>query len=77
MIVADFIKLLQTQDQGATVEVVEHKDGRGYYNQGGQAYQEEFDPTKHLEYTDMRGNQFAVGKPYENKRTLLIGMIHG
>lgn len=64
-------------DQDADVLVVEHSDGYGYYDQGGNACETEFDLEKHVEYTDMRGNQFVTPeKPYYNQRTLLLGAMH-
>ena len=77
MKVHEFIEWLKTQDQEATIEVVEHTTGRGWYDQGGNALVVEFDPARHADYTDMRGNQFAVGKPYQDARTLLLGMKDG
>ena len=71
MIVADFIKWLQTQDQGATVEVLECEHSRGY--EGDSYHRKNFNPEKHTNYIDMRGNKFGIGTPYENERTLLLG----
>lgn len=68
MVVSDLIKWLATQDQGATVEVLVVT--RGTYSD--EVETQTFDPEL-SEYVDMRGNQFAVGKPYENDRTLLLG----
>ena len=81
MIVADFIKWLKTQDQGAIVEVLVHSSGTGYYDQGGNVSIEEFDPSdesygssKHFEYTDFTNNQFVKeGSPCYNKRFLKLG----
>lgn len=81
MIVKDFIKWLETQDQEAIVEVLVHSSGTGYYDQGGNVTTEEFDPSKayygsskHHEYTDYRGNQFVKeDAPWYNKRILQIG----
>ena len=71
MLVSEFIKWLETQDQGATVEVLVGTPARNY---GCDSYRfDDFDPEKHSEYTDMRGNQFAKGKPYENDRNLQLG----
>lgn len=72
MIVEDFIKWLQTQDQGATVEVLCGEHSRGYK---GDAYHKKiaFDQKLHVEYIDMRGNPFGIGMPYENDRTLFLG----
>ena len=62
-------------DQDATVEVIVHERGTGYYDQGGNAHTEPFNPERHIEYTDMRGNQFVTpDKPYFNSRTLLLGV---
>ena len=71
MTVAEFIEWLKTQDQGATVECLEGREGRNW--QGDSYTETPFDPAKHTDYIDLRGNEFAKGKPYENKRTLLIG----
>ena len=72
MIVSDFIEWLKTQDQGATVEVVVREPATGW---GGDTFRvETFDPEHHSDYTDMRGNRFAKGEPYENNRTLLLGV---
>ena len=74
MTVSSLIEYLRTQDHGATVNVVEHRRGRGYYDQGGNANVVEFDPSKHVDYTDLRGNQFvSPDAPYYNQRTLLLG----
>ena len=71
MIVEDFIKWLQPQDQGATVEVLIGERARGY--EGDTYHTTDFDPEKHVYYIDMRGNKFGVGKPYENARSLFLG----
>jgi len=71
MIVEDFIKWLQTQDQSATVEILVGERARSY--EGDNYFKTDFDPEKHVDYTDMRGNKFAIGKPYENARTLFLG----
>ena len=78
MTVKEFIEWLQTQDQGATVEIIEHLGGIGYYDQGGTVFKEIFDPGKHSDYSDLRGNQFIkAGAPYFETRTLLLGSIDG
>ena len=74
MIVSQLIEWLKTQDQDARVNVIHHSSGKGYYDQGGNVSVVDFIPEIHSEYTDMRGNQFAKGKPYENDRTLLLGI---
>lgn len=77
MIVKDFIAWLQTQDQEAIVEIVNHRSGGSYYEQGGTASWDDFDKDKqweHWEYVDFRDNQFV--KPhadYFGKRYLRIG----
>jgi len=80
MLVKDFIKWLETQDQGAIVEVLVHSSGSGYYDQGGWVTTEEFNTDeeygcgKHFQYTDLRGNpRIAETEEYFNKRYLQIG----
>jgi hypothetical protein len=71
MTVSEFIEWLKTQDQGATVEILVGESGTGY---GGDFYHRaSLDIEKHSDYTDFRGNQFAVGKSYENERRLFLG----
>ena len=66
------------EDQDADVEVVQHKSGRDYYEQGGTARAVAFDPEKYAEYTDFRDNQFVKpDAPYYNTRTLLLGELDG
>jgi len=78
MIVSELIEWLKTQDQGATVEVVVHSSSGAYYLQGGTARLRDFDPAKHVEYTDMRGSQYVTpDMPYFNQRTLLLGVYNG
>jgi len=78
MNVAELIEWLKTQDQGATVQVVEHKDGHSYYDQGGNAREVDFNPEKHVDYTDLRGNELITpDKPYFEQRTLLLGLHCG
>lgn len=71
MVVSELIEWLKTQDQGATVDVVRGLRGREW--EGDSYCQVEFSPGELSEYIDMRGNQFAVGTPSENSRTLLLG----
>ena len=73
MTVAEFIEWLKTQDQGAEVEVLRLEPGRGYAGDSIEVVDFEVDTGNLFDYTDMRGNEFAKGKPYENKRTLLLG----
>lgn len=76
MRVAEFIEWLKTQDQGAIVEVIYHTRGTGYYDQGGNATAESFDPENsgHWYYTDFRGCQFVKeDAPHFDKRFLCLG----
>lgn len=78
MTVSQLIDWLKTQDQEATVEIVNHKSGHQYYTQGGTALVVDFDPTQHAEYTDLRGNQFITPlAPHYNRRSLLLGVWNG
>ena len=72
--VADLIEFLKTQDQDAILQIVEHTCGTSYYDQGGNASEENFDPERHVEYTDFRGNRYVKeSDPHFNKRYLLLG----
>lgn len=80
MQVKDFIAWLQTQDQEAIVEIVNHTRGTGYYDHGGNCSWDDFDKDKQWEqweqweYVDFRDNEFV--KPdaeYFGKRYLRIG----
>ena len=51
MTVNELVTWLLTQDQGAIVEVLEHKTGTGYYDQGGTTHSVNFDPKLHSDYT--------------------------
>ena len=65
------------EDQDAEVEVVQHSRGSDHYEQGGTASVVKFDPLRHTDYTDMRGNPHV--KPdasYYNARTLLLGEMN-
>lgn len=78
MKVRDFIEWLKTQEQDAIVEVVVHKSGKGYYDQGGTAGTSVFDPEKHVEICDLRGNsQITPDKSYYNTVTILLGEYNG
>lgn len=56
MKVREMIEWLKTvEDQDADVLIVSHTSGTGYYDQGGNATEEEFNPVLHSEYVDMRG----------------------
>jgi hypothetical protein len=70
--------LAKFPDQDATVEVLECVPGRPYCQQGGVTHSATFDPEKHAEYTDMRGNPFVpADAPYKDSRTLLLGLNDG
>lgn len=72
MKVREFIAWLATQDQDATVEVLLGERGK---NWNSDSYRRvDFDPEKHADYTDLRGNPHTIGKPYENARTLFLGL---
>ena len=54
MKVREMIEWLKTvEDQDADVLIVSHAGGTGYYDQGGNAMEAEFDPVLHTEYVDM------------------------
>ncbi len=71
MTVSEMIEWLKTQDQGATVYILIEKRGGSW--QPNWVTNVPFDPAEHSDYIDMRGNPHAVGKPYENDRTLYLG----
>ena len=76
MQVKELVKWLsEFPDQEATVEVILHMQGSGYYDQGGNATCVVFDPEKHVNYTDFRGNTYAENSRWKNSRTLLLGEI--
>jgi len=67
MIVSEFIEWLKTQN--AVVEVLYHTDGRS----GGSVAVTNFDPEKHVEYTNYERLEIAKGVYYDN--TLFLGSI--
>jgi hypothetical protein len=79
MTVRQMIEWMSTfEDQDAIVEVVCHSNDGGYYEQGGTAQTEEFNPDSHVEYTDHRGNQFIKETdPYYNRRSVVFGILNG
>ena len=79
MQVREFIEwLAQFPDQDATVEVLECRQGAPYTQQGGVTSSVEFDPEKHAEYIDLRGNPWIKDDaPYKNDHTLLLGINDG
>lgn len=71
MNVAELIQWLQTQDQTATVEVLSHKSGSGYYDQGGWCNVEDF--TLEVEFAqtvedDSISPAFIYGEHFEYVR---------
>lgn len=70
MTVVEMIEWLKTQDSGATVQVVIRDEGMW----ADAVSIVDFDPEEHADYIDLRGNPWSKGKPYENKRTLLLGV---
>lgn len=81
MKVHEFAKwLLEFEDQEAEVEIVVHLREGSYYEQGGYATTEDFDPSNkdHYSYSDLRGNPYIQqDNPAYNNRYLLIGCIDG
>lgn len=75
MTVAQLIEWLRTQDQGAIVQVV--TIGKSpTYESFGPAKLVDLDVTNsdHVEYTDLRGNQFInADEPHFNHRYLELG----
>lgn len=79
MTVRQMIEWMSTfEDQDAIVEVVVHRAGDNYYEQGGSAETQEFNPEQHVEYRDLRGNQFVrESDTYYNRRSVLLGIVNG
>ena len=71
MTVAEFRDWLLTQDQGATIQIVKILEGPVYCPHDPVVV--DFYPEEHSEYSDMRDNPFAKGKPYAESRTLFLG----
>lgn len=63
MLVPEFIEWLKTQDQTATVHVLQHTTGHGYYDQGGWTSEVDFDPLSGKVHT-------YIG--YDNSRTTTL-----
>lgn len=90
MKVSEFIEWLKTQDQEAIVEVVVHRSGSGYYDQGGNATTEEFTSElqfsehspqygKHFEYNDHWKNRTDNKEEFKHlygKSFLLLGVYN-
>jgi hypothetical protein len=64
--VAEFIEYLKTLPPETDVQVVESD---GYY-----AKFVDLEIDENTDFTDMTGNPFAKGKPYENSKTLYLGL---
>lgn len=75
MTVRQMIEWMSTfEDQDAIVEVICHHEPAGYYDQGGTVTIEEFNPDRHVEYTDLRGNPFVhESSPSYNRRSVIFG----
>lgn len=68
--VSELIAWLQTQDQGAFVEILVG-DNSGYTPT---FYRSFFNPETSVDYTDFRGNQFVrENDPWRDTRTLFLG----
>lgn len=66
------------KDQEAEVLIVEHESGSGFYDQGGNVYEREFDPQQHVEYTDYRNNPYVKKTAdHYGKSYVLFGTING
>ena len=62
MNIKQFIEFLQTLPQDATVQVLSHSRGTGYYDQGGTCSVEDFS----VECNEFqRGDKWAYGEHYE------------
>jgi hypothetical protein len=69
MLVSEMAAWLLTQDQGATVEILERIPSMNWSGDTFKAT--DFDPEQHADYYD--GDKHEIGKPYENTRTLFLG----
>jgi len=79
MTVRQMIEWMSTfEDQDAIVEVVCHRNYGGYYEQGGTATVDEFDPDSHVEYTDYRHNKYIhESSAYYNRKSVVFGAYNG
>lgn len=78
MRVREFIEWLAQFPQDATVEVIECRPGATHIAQGGVTSSVEFDPQKHAEYIDLRGNPLVKDDaPHKDAHTLLLGLNDG
>lgn len=81
MNVASLIEWLQTMPQDATVTVLSHSDGHGYYMQGGSCTTEDFH--NHIEYMGnaldrpyQYGVHFELSTDKDGKATLQLGVMN-
>ena len=65
MNIKQFIEFLQTLPQDATVHVLSHHSGSGYYDQGGNCYVDEFTLEDQSEHMVTKGEGWACGEHYE------------
>jgi hypothetical protein len=88
----EFQEWLNQFDEDTIIEIVYHTDGHGYYDQGGNATTETFNPDMgelystlstpwclngHFEYNDFNTNQFVKPHhPYFGKKILTIGGLN-
>lgn len=79
MRVREFIEwLAQFPDQDATVKVLQCRTGVPYVQQGSVTSGVEFDPERHVKYTDLRGNPWIKDdSPHKDTHTLLLGLNDG
>lgn len=76
--VAEMIEWLKTQPQEATIEMLSHSKGHGYYDQGGWCTTKQFDPTEkptwcHTDYPYFSHWELSGGAL--DGYTLLIGEV--
>lgn len=67
MNIKQFIEFLQTLPQDATVQVLSHHSGSGYFDQGGNCYVEDFsnNPTWGNNQAISKGENYIYAEHYE------------
>ena len=65
MNIKQFIEFLQTLPQDATVQVLSHSRGTGYYDQGGNCTVEDFTDKYVNDLEFASGTKWAYGEHYE------------
>ena len=60
MTVAEMIEFLKTMPQDATVQVLQHVSGHGYYDQGGWCYTTDFNGVEEDTF-ELDGNKLLLG----------------